>query len=359
RLMLGFVLAVSPVGPAMGQAPTLPEGAKTANDASSFRPQITSFAAHFAKQMAEGDPKAVAGAREAIVNAVAGQTTFSFNELYADALSTALLPVAGHENVAERTNSTRLAPLVRKLLDDASPGVVIWALRASRPITISILNDQLLVRNSNLVPAIVAAAKRNEKVGAIIGEALTALTGALRDQRGTFNPGQLQRLVPVVADAVQEILTFRVQQYVTGVPSEASQDRVGTVFLVDPTYWTLLNDQQKAKTAELTMWTAVLAGRRQLGGTGPARRELLDVITLQGKSLVLIGDWMKSTGLRQAADPVARLGPFSSAQQVVDAVKALPEAVAATPQFRNVKAPPELQTAPADVATPAAAGTAP
>jgi hypothetical protein len=369
RLTLGFVLAVSLSGVALAQAPALPEAAKTANDASSFRPQIAEFTAHFAKQMMEGDAKAVAGARDAFSNAVSGQTTFSFNELYSDALSNALLPAAGHQNivvrlnvaiatarVAERTNSTRLAPLVRKLLDDASPGVVIWSLRASRPIATAILNDQLLVRNANLVPLIVAAAKRNEKIGAITGEALAALTGPLREQKGTFNASQQQRLVPIIADAVHEILSFRVQQYVTGIPSEPSQDRAGTVFLVDTTYWPLLSDQQKAKTVELTMWTAVLAGRRQVDLGAAARRELLDVISLQGKSLVLIADWTKNTGLRQAADPVSRIGAFSAAQQVVDWVKPLPEAVAATQQFRAVKAPPELQAASADVVAPAAGG---
>lgn len=358
--------------PGLAQAPQLPENVRTSADAGPFRGQIAAFVNGHAAKMKAGTSAELQAARDALINAVSGQPSISFNELYADAINTAMQPLLKESKVAvrlnvaivvtrvaERTNSARLAPVVRTLLADESPGVVIWSMRASRPLALTILGDPILASN-NLVPAIVEASRKHLGSGPVVAEAYAALTSTLLDRgaRSTFTTPQLQKIVPAVIDAVQTILSERVRLYTTGIPPEPSIDGPrATLFLLDTQNWQLASEKQKVKTAELSLWSGVLAAQRQSQPEFAARRvELLEVVRYQGRSLVLLADFGQSAALKTAAEDMARVTNFSPAAQVVQSVSDVAAAMQSVPLFKSVQAPPDVLAVPAANAQPAAGG---
>lgn len=358
--------------PSLVQAQQLPDNVRTAADAGPFRVQIAEFVNTQAARMKSGVPAELQGARDTLITAVAGQPSISFNELYADAINTAMQPllketkVAVRLNVAivvtrvaERTNSARLAPVVKVLLADESPGVVIWSMRAAKPLVLSILSDPILASN-NLVPAIVDAARKNINSGPVAAEAYNALTATLLDRtaRAAFTTPQLQKLVPAIIDAVQIILAERLKLYETGLPPEASIDGPrATLFLLDTQNWQLASEKQRVKTAELSLWAGVLAARRQSQKEYAARRmELLEVVRYQGRSLVLLADFAQSAALKTAAEDMARVTNFSPAEQVLQSASDVPEAMLSVPLFKSVQPPPDLPSPPAANSQPASGG---
>jgi len=354
------------------QTPQLPENVRTSADAGPFRGQIADFVNGHVSKMKSGTPAELSASRDALVAAVGGQPSISFNELYADAVNTAIPTllkvgkVAVRVNaaivvtrVAERTSSARLAPVVKALLSDDSPGVAIWAMRAARPLVLSILSDPILASN-NLVPAVIEAVRKHISAGPVAAEAYNALTSALLDRsvRSTFTTPQLQKLVPVIIDAVQTIYEIRVKLYEQGIPPEPSVDGKGAMlFLLDTQNWQIASDKQKAKTGELALWSGVLAAKRQSQQEYSTKRaELLEVVRYQGRSLVLLADFTQSATLKTAAEDMARVTNFSPAAQVLQSASDIPEAIKSVPLFKSIQMPPDVLSTPAAGSQPASGG---
>lgn len=354
------------------QIPQLPENVRTSADAGPFRGQIADFVNRHVSRMKSGSSAELSASREALVAAVGGQPSISFNELYADAINSAIPTLLKEERVAvrvnaaivvtrvaERTSSARLAPVVKAMLSDESPGVAIWSMRAARPLLLSILSDPILSSN-NLVPVVVEAASKHLGSGPVAAEAYNALTSALLDRsvRSTFTTPQLQKLVPVIIDAVQSILEQRVKLYEQGIPPDPSVDGKGAMlFLLDTQNWQIASEKQKSKTAELALWAGVLAAKRQSQQEYASKRtELLEVVRYHGRSLMLLADFTQSASLKSAAEDMARVTNFSPSAQVLQAASDIPDAVRSVPLFKSVQMPPDVLSVPAAGSQPASGG---
>jgi hypothetical protein len=365
-----LLVASLSVSSSLAQAPSLPDNVRTAADAGPHRQQITDFVAAQVARLNSGQPADIAAAREALVNAVSGQPSISFNELYADAVNTALTPLAKSPDVAlrlnlaiasariaERTGSVRVAPLIKALLADESAGVALWAMKASRPLVLKLLADPILATNS-LAQPIVASAKKHLSSGPVAAEAYAALTSGLLDRtaRASYSSAQLQRLVPAIVDAVQEIALARVKLYEQGVPPDPSIDGPrAMLFMLDTQNWALKSDAQKARTAELLLWIGQLAAQRQAQDV-PNRNELVEVVRFQGRSLVQLADFVSSAALRSAADDMSRVTPFTGAAQVLATTTDIAEALKSVPLFKSVPVPPTVSAGPTTSSAPATGG---
>ena len=332
-------------GAANGQTvKSLPSQVIVGTDPNAIRAAAGPFVKQQAKRLADAGPAEAADARQSLLSPLAGgAATGQFLATYASEIADAIAPVATNNDprvrlnaaivvarVAEASGSTDLTDPIKTLLQDSSPGVVIWAVKASASVLPFVQNDQLLRQRAQLDQAVVAAVKANPDSGPIAQEAYNALILKL-DNRGFMqNPpqGYVGRVLPGALESVHEMLAFRLDLYGAGVtPPEPAVEQQPVNFLVDVTVWPRQTPPGRQRSIE-QMAALALRASEALNDPGAQDDGLKPLLAVIGSGFRVVGQLENQSSLGAAAQRLASAtGPTATSDQITAAVGTLLTAV--------------------------------
>jgi hypothetical protein len=352
--------------------PTPPNETKTKNEVTADRPAIEAFitqavgllSSQSADEQKRGRDSLV---REALVN---GQPTASaaYLNAYTQLLNTQLLNLAQNPStrvrinaaivtcsVAKLGNLANLAPAAMAFINDSSPAVALWGVKAGAPLVAA----QLRVIGGggpNVAPALVAAAKKHNKGtigGAIALEAYTALTLSFAPAGAApVNPQMIAAVVPLLHD----LMAFRVGEYRRGIPPEPGADGTGASFLVSAMVWNAQTPPQRVTTMQLLSDLLELVTKQAIAATPPDQNYLAGVTRRLAASISVAASASGDAGLVAAVAPIATAPRGTSAAQMAQMVAAVYPAIKASKTYSAVTAPPTV-TGNAPPPPPASAPT--
>jgi hypothetical protein len=269
--------------------------------------------------------------------------------------------------LADNGQTPDAIPLTVQLLNDHEPCVMLWGIKAARPLVILLATSPAVTKGLKQVPAVTAsplpaaivnAVKRcgnSEVSGFATTDAYAALV--VKEIPG-LAPPQVQLLVPPLADPVLDIIEYRVSQHAEGVVQSPGAERDISTWLSG--VYPSLQPTQKTRLVQLLVDLDTYAGKRadlyendkkDFG----ALRTMLEYVS---SALKVIGgpqvgnnlDWL--TTIPPAATP-AQIDQHTTA---VYSIMVVP--------CPNIKAPPAIKTIappppPAAPVAPTAAGVKP
>jgi hypothetical protein len=235
-LASGQVLALPPgVAPASG----IPLQAENATDETPYLASINNFISDQLAALTGTDFSAQTAARQKLVAALVRGSTAPYYSAFAKSWSTACLaviaknpPLGVRLNIAIVTATLtdsgqppEAEPLVVKLLGDREPVVILWAIRAAKPLIIVLIQNPPAFVASPLAGAIVSAVK---KCGSsdVSGFVTTDAYGALVVKSIAGKPAaQVNPLLPPLVGPVLDILEFRIAQHAAGTVQSPGAER--------------------------------------------------------------------------------------------------------------------------------------
>lgn len=336
----------------------LPNDIRTSQNASSQASAITNYVEALVKTIRGPDAKAASDARrelcEQVENRPGGpQVAAGFQLTYAGIVVNAIQPMLKSPEVADRLNAAiivyrlcnatklpSLQPAVQTLLADESEAVALWGVKSAGTLIPSVLSTGFTSNNEKLTTGILEAVKKHPESGPIIQDAYKAL-----DVSGVS--GLPLAGVAKAAEAMNQLLAFRIQLYIKGIPVDIHADRDPTLFL-----WKVVssNDPELAKKSvqNLINLLAVTAQRFVETPGGEVKDRLKRVCESAAASLIVIFQTLQTPG------PIAAFNPFKSIG-IINATQLssmLQNAVAETRKvslFAEIKDPPSVEPAQARV----------
>jgi hypothetical protein len=376
-----LLLAVTVMPVCWAADATLPDAVRQATTAAAVKDQVEKFVKEQVAKLTSDDLAAVQAAREAIFAEVVqppGKPPLSaaFLDVYCETLNDALKDAAkdkrpqvrlnvavlvarvGDKANAEKATNTRLMPLVVVLLGDENQAIVLWAVKASRGLVPAVLNNVAIAKNNPLIPALVAAAKKHAKYGPIVQAAYVALD--IQDKGpNSVLPAQWAVAVPVVADAIVEIMLERIKLFDRGVPMWSAAEGTAIHFLTRSDIWRAKLPADAAqklhlRTVQATSDLIGVAGQR-VQAAGNERGELYNMLKTGAAGLLVNDEKLKADDTLKKLHGITNTTPnqvvIPLCQQVYPVLKAVPE-------FKDLKPPPQLSEAPPTPATTGSSGPA-
>jgi hypothetical protein len=333
---------------------------RQAGDAAKFAADIDKYIRGQIDRVAAGDAKTPAARDEICRQVESTQTisvTGSFQAEYVSALERNIVPLLKSKKLPDRLNAaiiisrvagaTKLSTLqdeIVGLMNDPSPAVVLWGVKAARSTIPSVLSAAFMLQNQKLTPAVVSAVKAHGDVGAIVQEAYAALDI-------TQSP-QLPPPAAIVAasDAMLDVLEARVATYVKQMPVAPQTERDPLNFFGRGPVYKALQDKQKLRVVQDFSNLMAVAADRSRDEGGATRQVLMDVASNAAGALSvqmqLAGSTAASAPLKQLTQ-IDRLKP----NEIAPAVTAAIQSVRTVSQFATLKDPPVAEKAPTASAT--------
>jgi hypothetical protein len=345
--VLGMTLSL---GGSVSYAQTagIPQGVKTAATVTDTdRGTIRLFISAQVAKLTGDKPAAQAEAREALVNEASGigaaTSSAAYQDAYCALLNDALVQLAASPSpkvrlnaaivaarVTDRVNSAKLEPAILKFLQDKSPSVFLWGVKAARqaiPVIASGANPSADPLLSGFVAAI------HDRLSAEVSqEAYEALrlNIAVMSDRKQMTPKMVQAVVP----EMQKLLEARTAQYKNGVPADPAADALGTSFLVDGSVWAAQDAKQQTRTMQLMVDMVSAASKRAVSfdpkdsATRAKREEVLEAIRRVARSMQAGGEVIKNDTLSTAAVAVSKLDVSTDNKVIASAINDLVSAAA-------------------------------
>ena len=362
------MLALAAAPAAMGQS--LPQAVITSPNATQSAGQIESFVKAQVQRLGGTDMAEVARARDALVNPViSSSASGSFLGEYSSHLNAALLPLTGATidarvrlnvaivtaRVAERSGAADFGPLVTALVNDPSPGVALWGIKAAKSVLPTVMNSPQLRAQDQMAPAVLAAAKRLPSSAAVAEDAYDALSLRLNNgaEVAKLPAGVFGQALPIAFKNVGALLEFRLGLYAGGkTPAGPSADAAAANFMLDSNVWRSLAPAEQRGAVGL-MARLVRAAVGSLGAPGADDVGARSTLSTIGSGFGVVGQIQGSNPLIAAGKGVAGIGrgtppgqASASAETLIAVLSGLfPGAVAA--------APPAAAPAPAAAVPPA------
>lgn len=357
--LLGTLLALTaPVANVCGQAApaataTLDE-LKGSPSVASAGPQITAAVNAQVASLTGGNPAASAAARDALINAVSpgggGNPTAGFLNAFAVALDAGVMPALSDPSdmvrlnaaitvarVAQRTDNAVLVGSTIALLNDKSPFVVLWGLKAARSVIPAVLQNPA-IKSDGILAAVVKAANAHGTgaMGAPIAvEAYEAL------MLGIFEPAarkpadaELRAVIPVI----QQLLQQRAQIYAKGMPPEPMAENRATLFLVNSRVWGLHNAKQKLVSVQAMSNLVGLGAQHYDAATPDQRASLAPMISNVTSAIAVVPE---------AAPIQAQLAPAVKINAAAAPEVVTRDTAAIVPALKTINAFSTIQPAPA------------
>lgn len=276
-------------------------------------------------------------AREKIVSepqdrGQADPATTQFRAAYSDALNNQLVsflksnpPIRLRvqaavtvEGVSRKTQSFELQGVTQALLQDESPTVALWGMRAAKQILPAVLAIQ--GTKSPLLALIGPTAIKHQGPLLMLHDAYETLALAPLElgRLPAKIPGaktQLQAVVP----QVQGILTARIKAYGQSIPPDPLVDSQGTTFL-STIAWSSQTPQQQQLTAQLMLDLLNHTSTAFASPKAPTR-DLSELVKRLGQAFKVIGS--ANSAVVAAADPLTKTIPTTPAAQIANDVAAL------------------------------------
>lgn len=365
--LLGGILALTaPVPDARGQAAPAAAASldqlKGSASVASAGPQIAAAVNAQVASLTGGNPAASAAARDALINAASpgggANPTAGFLNAFAGALNAGIMPALNDPSemvrlnaaiavarVAQRTDNAAFAGSTIALLNDKSPFVVLWGLKAARSVIPAVLQNPA-INPDGILSAVVKAADAHSTgaMGAPIAvEAYEAL------MLGIFEPAarkpadaELRAVIPVM----QQLLQQRAQMYARGMPPEPMAENRATLFLVNSRVWSLQDAKQKLSSVQ-GMSNLVGLGAQHFGAaTSDQRASLAPMISNVASAIAVVPE---AAPIQAQLAPVVKVNAGTAPEAVTR------DAAAIVPALKTINAFASIQPAP-DVAPNATGG---
>lgn len=321
-----------------------------------------------AKLKSSDSPKAAvqqSAARDALIAEVSPKSGLKSSDEYINAytakVDAAMKPLAGEPSLRTRLNAAivvaRLAEKTKNVvmvrsaaafMGDKSAAVALWGVKAGG----SVLPGCLALPNKNetLLPAIVKAVEDHPLSGAIADEAYQALSLNIIENRAAVTAAMVTAVIPYF----QDLLAFRIQRYVDGIPDEPAAERLAPSFLTDALCWSSQSNDQKIRTVQLLSDLLFVAVHQAASGNR-IDEKLVPVIRYTASGLSELGKkGQGSSAMSEVVKPLKETTPTSLPKSVVERVNQVYPAIRDIPAYSSVKPPPQV-TAHAPATTQAAA----
>jgi hypothetical protein len=258
------------------------------------------------------------------------------------------------QHVAEAADAGVMSNSTIALLNDESPFVVLWGMKAARSVLPAMLRNPAANANG-LISAVLAAVKKHGSGpigGSIVAEAYDTLSVEFR------NPNAQKRAsdtaLKAVIPAVQEVLGERILQYQKGVPQEPVADSRGTNFLAFGAVWNLHTPAQKLTSMQRMSDLLGLAAQQAQTASQADKESLGRLIGLVASAIAVV---QESQPIAQQLQAATKIDERTPAPQILAAVNGIPAALKGIKTFAALTPPPAATSGGAG--EPGAAGTQP
>jgi glycosyltransferase A (GT-A) superfamily protein (DUF2064 family) len=343
------------------------EDIRTAADPTAFKSNLATVVSEGVARLKGTDAAEAVKARDALIAPVVPPgATPAFFELYSDVLATGLAPLADANvsvqarlnaaiaaaKVAEKTESIRLAPLIKKQLADPNPSVVLWALKAARPIVLKVLNDPILAKNNDLLPDVLAAVKKHgAALGPVVVEGYRTIGGQLADRatRNAMAKATVAKVTPPVVDAMYQVAAMRAEIYKAGSPADPAAERVLVDLITDAAVWNTLTPAQKLQGAQSMLDFMSFSIQRAGRVTSQTERvELLTLAQYTAKAISALGISTNNQPVQEALrDVVTASVTGTPPAQFLQFLSDVPAALQTLDGCKGVKDPQQISASPA------------
>jgi hypothetical protein len=335
----------------------IPVDIKTSLDADKHREEIAASIKAQVADLEGDDPVKRSKARDALITEVnaPGNQPYSgvFLDVYAQELNTQLMPLTDNKDtrvrlnvaiivakVGEKVDSTRLFDITEKLLQDKSPAVVNWALKAAKVVLPPLLQAGMQANATKLTTAIKAHAD-DAQLLPLVYDAL-----AIRFDAKAAAPNRDKMVVAVVPQML-ELLQARVKMYIQQVPPEPTDIVPAVLFLSDPRTWNALgreNQQPLQMQIVQTLSDLIgLAGQRAVTATA-GRSDLEFVIQRAASGLFAIALTIKEQSVQDGLAPLTKITPGGTNSNLAQLSASVPAVLKLYPAWAAIKPAPAIQS---------------
>lgn len=327
---------------------------RTSPNASAQASAITSYVEALVKIIRESNAEDASKARLKLCEQVearpsGSQISAAFQLTYVGIVVDAIQPMLQSSEVADRLNAaiivyrlcnaTKLSNLqtpVQTLLSDESEAVALWGVKSAGALIPSVLASGFSINNEKLTTGIIEAVKKHSESGPIIQDAYKAL-----DVSGVS--GLPAAGLTKAAESMNQLLSFRIQLYVKGLPVDIQADRDPTLFL-----WKVVSSQDPGSARQsvqnLINLLSVTSQRFMEVSGGDTKDRLKRVSESAAGSLIVIFQSLKTPGPISAFNPFKNIGMINPRQLL----SMLQTAVAETRKvslFSEIQDPPSVEPA--------------
>lgn len=358
RIVLTGAFALASLLVATAHAADLPNDVVTAQDASPFKAAIEKYVreqVQFVQKHDESSGKAREELCKQAESTPNKQVSASFQLIYTDALVASLSPLQARNApiedrlnaaiiIARNANATRslnMQSAVVTLLDDESPAVALWGVKAAGALLPSVLQGGFNANNEKLTSGIVGAVKNHPTSGPIVQDAYRAL------DLSSAKPPLPALGLNKATDAINAILAERVSQYVVSVPTDPQVDRDPANYLWRDAVLAAAAPKPGAASKQRDEAVQNLVNLLSVSGSRFFEAKIAaDRTNLQGVTEAAAGamqNIMTSLGNKDAAAtfrPMLKVGQLSPAQFQQNLQAAI-VAVRQMPDFSKLQDPPK------------------
>ncbi|HEY0009007.1 MAG TPA: hypothetical protein VGB55_09820 [Tepidisphaeraceae bacterium] len=353
NVLLGLATAVVFGACPAAFAADLPPDVRTAGNAESLRGAIDEYVKKQVARLNDPDPKVSSAARDELWRQTEPtpvvQPSASFQLIYVNSVLNSIAPVLKDADVAKRLNgaiiisklaiSTRsnsLQATVTQLLNDPSPAIALWSIKAAGAILPTVLNLQMGAANQQLTRGIVTAAGRHT-AGPIIVESYRAL------DQSQVQPPLPPASLNIGTLAMLDVLDSRIKQYVTGVPADPHVDREPMLYLGRSQVYQAAAPNDRLRIVQ-TMFNMMSASGERAAEMprGELRDRMFDVTENAAGALQVQMNLSGNTAAAAAFNPLVRarsMAPNAIAPAVATALKTVQNAAA----FKSLATPPAVE----------------
>jgi hypothetical protein len=272
----------------------------------------------------------------------------SFQSVYGQAVINDIVPLLSDKNVNKRLNAAivvyrvanatkaaQFAPLAEKVMQDASSAVAIWGVKSGGVLLPGTLGVAFNRNKQTLTKAIVAAAKAHAEAGPLIQDAYNALS--LPDQ----NPPLPKEAYPPVIDAINELMSFRKELYVKGIPSTPQAEGALPVFFVRGAVTGAMTPAQNLAVTQNLMDLLSLSAQHTASAGGEQRQAMIGLMTRIAGAMKVTLDAKKLPAAAKF-DPISRLRDPIKSDQVLQQISDALNALRALPEYKGLKDAPQI-----------------
>lgn len=350
-LLMGMIVAGVVWGAPSARA-NLPDDIRTSQNAAAQASAIASYVEALVKTIRGSDAKASSDARRELFEQVENrpgspQISAAFQLTYCGIVLDAIQPMLKSQELADRLNAaiiiyrlcnaTKLAnlqPAVQTLLADESEAVALWGVKSAGALIPTVLASSFSTSNEKLTTGILEAVMKHPESGPIIQDAYKALDVSAIN--GLPSTG-----ITKATEAMNQLLAFRIQLYVKGLPVDIQADRDPTLFL-----WKVVSSKEpelaRKSVQNLINLLSVTVQRFLETPAGDIKERLKRVSESAAGSLIVIFQSLRTP------DPVPVFNPFKNVGMInpKQISSLLQNAVSETRKvslFSEIKDPPAVE----------------
>lgn len=333
---------------------------KSAPDATVFRAQIQAFVKSQITALTGDDPVAQKSARDKLIAECTAGSSASYFDLYAQTVTDEVLPILNQskplrvrlniavlvEAIANIGKTSKVEPVVVKLVNDPMEPVSMKGMSAAKPVLVAVFQTPAQVAGNKLLLVIPAAVKSHPKAGFVAADAYRAL---IPEASAALTPPQVAAVVPTVIDPILEVLEFRVGLYAKSLPDNPDAERPLPTFFFN-NFDSFKNvPARQLRIVQALVNLVTVAGEQGQNGGRAELEQIRPVVQRSAQTLIAVSG--QNPAVVAALQPLVQPAPGQSGQQFVAKTRAVFPALQLV--FKSLQAPPTVSPA----AAPATAAT--